>query len=95
MVPETPALLTITSQAAELFDRRRDQAADLVEFCHIGLDEVGVGADVAGQRRARVTVDVADQHLGALGREAPRQALAKPGSAAGHDCDLALEFVAH
>ena len=48
-----------------------------------------------GQRRAGVAVDVADQHLGALGGEAPGQALPQPGRATGDDRDLAFEFVAH
>ena len=89
-----PGVVDHHVQAAEALDRRRHQAADLVEFGHVGLDEVGIGADVLGQRRTGVAIDVADQHLGAFGGEPSRQTFAQPRRATGDDRDLARQFIA-
>ena len=60
-------------QAAEVLDRRRHQAADLIDVRNIGLHEQSVFANFGGQRLTAVTVDVADQHLRAFGREPSHQ----------------------
>ena len=89
MVPDTPALLTITCRPPKCSTAVVTRPADLVDIGHVGFDEQRVVTEVRGQRRAGVAVDVADQHLRALGREPARQALAQPRCAAGDDRDLA------
>ena len=95
MVLDTPALLTITCSPPNRSTAVVTSPLTWSRSRHIGLDEVRVGADVVGQRRTGVAVDVGDQHLGAFGGESPRQPFAQSRRTAGDDRDLALEFVAH
>ena len=78
IVPETPALLTMTCRPPNCSTRRRHQPADLVELGHVGVDEQCVCADVLGQRGTGFAVDVADEHLRTFGGEAPATGL-RPG----------------
>ena len=94
MVPETPALLTMTCRPPNC-----STAVDTSPLTWSSSDTSAstnsASAPMSSASAApRVAVDVGDQHLGAFGGEPPRQAFAEPRRAAGDDRDLALEFVA-
>ena len=90
-----PCVVDHDVQAPETVNGRRHETAHLVHVGHVGLDELRVGADVRRKGGPAVTVDVGDQHLGALGGEPARQAFAETRRAAGDDRDLACQFVCH
>ncbi len=76
-MPDTPALFTMTCRPPKWSTAVVTSRLTWLDIGHVGFDEQGVVADVRGQRRTTVAVDVADQHLRALGREPSRKPLAQ------------------
>ena len=94
MLP-TPALLNITSRLPNCSTARSTAACTSSAFAHVDPSERHHVTEVGGELLAPPLVDVGDDDARAFGDEAFDRRSADAARAAGHDRDLAREFVPH